>query len=202
MAELENEVTDENVADTDTTNENVDTEDSQEDETTHDWEITYEQALDWKKQAVSGQKATKNWVLPAKEFLKKHWAKSFAELDAKIWGSKTDISSKNTSKEDVKKILAEERFYDKNPDAESYRDKIEKYQEKGLSLEESYLLASKNDKEVDKTREVYWKSILKWKASWDDVSAISVEQFDSLPIEKQEEYSKKMTSRYWKVKFK
>lgn len=80
----------------------------------------------------------------------------------------------------MKKILAEERFYDKNPEAELYRKEIEKYQTKGLSLEDAYLLASKKDKEVEQRRETYWQWLVKWSVKTDWISTISIDDFDRM----------------------
>lgn len=154
-----------------------------EEETQEVEDITYEQALEWKKRL---QKAEKKLV-----DLKKQAKTKEKQTDNPI-----------SSKDEVKKILAEERFYDKNPEAELYRKEIEKYQTKGLSLEDAYLLASKKDKEVEQRRETYWQWLVKWSVKTDWISTISIDDFDRMTPQSQDEYTKKMTAKYWKVKFK
>lgn len=137
MAELENEDIIDDIEE-ETTQDIEEVEESNdeiEEETPEVEDITYEQALEWKKRL---QKAEKKLV-----DLKKQ-AKTEKKTDTPI-----------SSKDEVKKILAEERFYDKNQEAESYRKEIERYQTKGLSLEDAYLLASKKDKEIIERREIY-----------------------------------------------
>ena len=148
-------------------------------------EITYEQALEWKKKAERLDKAEKALIE------RKKAEKQKKKEDAPI-----------NSKDEVKRIFAEEKFYDKNPDAEAYRKEIERYQDKGLSLEESYILASKSDKEVEERREVYGKSFVKWSWTSDWLSVISMDIFDRMTPQAQTEYTTKMTAKYWKIRFK
>ena len=145
-------------------------------------EITYEQAIAWKERLEKAEKALVE---------KKRAEKNKKKEDTPI-----------NSKEEIKRYLAEERFYDKNPEAESYRENIEKYQEKGLSLEDSYLLATKQDKDVEEKRSIYWKSFIKWATNKDELSIVSLDNFDKMPISAQSEYIDKMTAKYWKVKYK
>ena len=154
-----------------------------EEETQEVEDITYEQALEWKKRL---QKAEKKLV-----DLKKQAKTKEKQTDNPI-----------SSKDEVKKILAEERFYDKNPEAELYRKEIEKYQEKGYTLEDAYLVASKNDKEVEQRREIYWKWIVKWSQNVEWMSVVSIDEFDRMTPQAQDDYTKKMSVKYWKVKFK
>lgn len=184
MAELENEDIVEDVEDETTQNEEV--EETQE-ETWEEETITWEQAMEWKKKAERLDKAEKALV-----------EKKKAEKAQKKETKDTPI----TSRDEVKRLLAEEKFYDKNPEAEDYRKEIEKYQAKGLSLEDAYLLASKKDKEVEQRREVYWKWLIKWSQNVEWMSAISIDEFDRMTPQAQDEYTKKMTAKYWKVKFK
>ena len=106
-------------------------------------------------------------------------------------------------REEVKRIMAEEKFYDKNPEAESYRDKIESYQQKGLSLEEAYILASKQDKQIDESREVYGKSIVNGNTNSSEwVPAVDIDTYDRMTESQQNDYNSKMQSKYGKIKFK
>lgn len=105
------------------------------------------------------------------------------------------------SSDDVRAILAEEKFYDKNSEAEAYRKEIESYVKKWLSRDEAYLIVSHKDNEIQKTRDVYWKSLIwKWDNSW--IAIISIDDFDKMTPKSQEEYTNKMTSKYGKIKFK
>jgi post-segregation antitoxin (ccd killing protein) len=109
MAELENEV---DVQDTDYDLDVQDTQDEKIEE-----EITYEQALQWREEAKrereARQKAEKSIVEKKKELAKK-----------------TSTQSPIDIKEAVKQIREEEKFFEKNPEAESYREKIEEYKSK------------------------------------------------------------------------
>lgn len=104
MAELETEV---DVQDTDY---ELDVQDTQDDAVEE--EITYEQALEWKKKAERLEKAEKALVERKK---------------ADKLASKAQAQSPIDVKEAFKQIREEEKFFEKNPDAESYRDKIEEY---------------------------------------------------------------------------
>ena len=109
MAELETEV---DVQDTDY---ELDVQDTQDDAVEE--EITYEQALQWREEAKKERearlKAEKSIVEKKKELAKK-----------------TSTQSPIDVKEAFKQIREEEKFFEKNPDAESYRDNIEEYKAK------------------------------------------------------------------------
>ena len=154
-----------------------------EEEQENEEEISYEQALEWKKKAERLEKAEKKIV----EFKKQ---------------SKKKDDTPINSKEELKQLLAEERFYDKNPEASQYKEKIEEYQKKGLWLDEAYFLASRNDKDVEWNREIYWKWLVKWNQIKEDMSVVSLDAFDRMTPEQQEHYSDKMTKKYWKIKLK
>lgn len=150
-----------------------------------DSEVTYEQAMEWRKKALRLEKAEKKLVE-----LKK--------------ASKTikNESASVSSKEEVKQILAEERFYEKNPDALAYQEKIEGYKSKGLSLDDAYLLSSKWDREIEQNREIYGQSFVKWEVSNEVISTVSIDTFDRMTSQAQAEYTEKMSSKYGKVRFK
>jgi hypothetical protein len=137
MTELENDVVIE-----DTLDEELDTTDDTDYEDNQDDDVTWEQAQEWKKKAQRADKAEKRLVELKKQL------KSVNKIEEK---NDTTINPRD----EVKRILAEEKFYDKNPDAELYKDKITKYQEKGLSLDEAYTLVSKRDKEIEENRNTY-----------------------------------------------
>lgn len=181
MAELENE---QEIETTDVdVNEEVNDTDDVEDTQDESEDITYEQALDWKKQLQEKE-----------DKIKELWDKIYAHKKAK------KVAPKNT--EDVRAILAEEKFYDKNPEAESYRKDIEKYVKKWIERDEAMILVTRKDKEVEKTREVYWDSMIGTSDTSGGVSVVTTEQFDSMTPEAQDEYTQKTTSKFWGVKFK
>lgn len=183
MAELENEDIIEDIEEETTQYEEV--EETQE-ETWEEDTITWEQAMEWKKKAERLDKAEKALV-----------EKKKAEKQ-----TKRETKDIPTSRDEVKRLLAEEKFYDKNPEAEAYRNKIEKYQTKGLSLDDAYLLATRQDKEIEETRATYGKWIVKWNTWSDVIASISLDEFDRMTPQLQAEYTNKMTTKYWKVKFK
>lgn len=114
---------------------------------------------------------------------------------------KKQIKTAPKSTEDVRAVLAEEKFYDKTPEAESYRKEIEAYFKKGISRDEALILVTRKDKEVERTRQVYWKSLV-WTWVTTDLAPVTVDVFDKMTPQSQEEYTKKMTSKYGKVRYK
>lgn len=181
MAELEKKEVETDVDEVDTDTDDVEVETEETDEETEEqedeWyeEISYDQALKWKSDA-------------------KKASSKIAEL-------KRQIKKAPKSSNDVRAILAEEKFYDKNSDAEPYRKQIEKFVKAWISREDAFDIASKKDKQVQKTREVYWKSMV-WKKSWSEMSVLTIEAFDKMTPTGQSEYMEKMNSKYGKVKFK
>ena len=97
-----------------------------------------------------------------------------------------------------------DKFLAKNPEAEQYKDKIETLVKNNkLSREDAYILASKDDKEIDSNREVYAKWVIAGKSGWMEWDGvISIDKFDSLPINKQNDYIEKMKAKHGSVKFK
>ncbi len=93
-------------------------------------EISYEQAIEWKKKAERLEKAEKSLV----EYKRK----------AKELESKSSVSGEFITKAD----LAMEKFLDKNPDLAEYRDELASYQSKGISLEKAKLLVESDDKTI------------------------------------------------------
>lgn len=91
-------------------------------------EITYEQALAWKKKAeefdAEKQKADNEEARRVKA------EKLLVEQKKALKQTQKQNPDSVNSKDEVRRILAEERFYEKNPEAEAYRGKIEKYQDK------------------------------------------------------------------------
>lgn len=120
----------------------TDVDNIEEDETTSDDDqITWEEIHKLRRDSESLKKANKKIAMLEK-------------------GQKKNVIG-NESLDDtrVRNILAESRFYDKNPDAEQYKDKIETLVKSNkLSREDALFLASKDDREVDENREVYAKT--------------------------------------------
>lgn len=178
MAELDNEI-EEEVFD--------DTQDESQDDSNID--ITYEQALEWKKKAERLDKAEKALV-----------ERKRAEKEAK---KQEEIESTDNPRQTVKEIMAEERFFEQNPEAEWYRDAIDGLKKKWLSLEDAYYIASKKDREIDNTREVYGKSIVQGnQISGDSVKLISVSDYDKMSEKEQDSYNDVTSKKFWGVRFK
>ena len=116
-------------------------------------EITYDEAMKWKKDSESLEKAVNNYVKPSKELLKKFGVKNFKELSE--MADRLSQEKTGLNEEKVKEMFKREKFFEKNPNAEAYREKMAEYEKTGLSLDEAYLLASKNDAEIDRNRNIY-----------------------------------------------
>jgi hypothetical protein len=132
MAEIEKEV--------ETLEEEIETENQEIDQEKE--EYTWEEVMILKQKAESLEKAEKKIV-------------DLKKANKTIKKSDTTI----TSKEELERLLEERDiksdFYRANPDAKSYREKIEEYQKNGLLLDDAYVLASRKDKEIEKNREIY-----------------------------------------------
>jgi len=85
----------------------TDTEDNQEDNTTSDDEITYEQAMKWKKDSESLQKANKKIAAMNKE------------------PKKTEAISPDLSEDALDAILEKRDFYKSNAQAKDMKEEIE-----------------------------------------------------------------------------
>ncbi len=128
--------------------------------------------------------------------------KRLAKLE-KDMAKKIDNSKQENPRELLKSILEEERFYEKNPEALEYKEKIEFYRIKWLSLNESFVLASSQDKWIEEKRGVYWKQLVQWNQSnWDWIKILSIQDYDRLSTEELNKYNSEMKSKYWVVKFK
>jgi hypothetical protein len=109
--------------------------------------------MKWKKDSESLEKAVNNYVKPSKELLKKFGVKNFKELSE--MADRLSQEKTGLNEEKVKEMFKREKFFEKNPNAEAYREKMAEYEKTGLSLDEAYLLASKNDAEIDRNRNIY-----------------------------------------------
>lgn len=94
-------------------------------------EITWEQAMEWKKKAERLEKAEKALVdkKRAEKAEKKNENKSDSDSEAYI----------------TRQELAIERFLDKNPDFNEFKDDIVSYVKKGNSLEEAKILVENSE---------------------------------------------------------
>lgn len=109
-----------------------------------------------------------------------------------------------TSREDIKKMFLEEKFYEKNPDAENYREKIENYQNiNKLSLQDAYDLATKPDKIIEENRKIYWKWVIKWNTQGTEwIALVSMDEYNNMTDDQINKYTSDMKSKYWVVKWK
>lgn len=111
----------------------IDTPETTEVESETPEEVTYEQALEWKKKAERLEKAEKTLV-EQKRKLKELESKSSLPADEQIM-TKFDFEL--------------EKFIDKNPDVAEYRDEIAKIaKEKKLTLAQAKILVEADDKTI------------------------------------------------------
>lgn len=115
------------------TNLSYDNEDISEDTTSDElFEISYEQALEWKKKAERLEKAEKKLV----------------ELKKQL---KSSLKTTNSDEVITKKDLEIERFVIKNPQFEEFRDDLKNYLNKWLWLDEASILLERKIQAKSKT---------------------------------------------------
>lgn len=134
-------------------------------------EITWEQAMEWKKKAERLEKAEKKLVE-----LKK------AQKIEKV------SNPSSLDQNEVKKILKEEKFYDSNPDFVEYKEEISKYVSKGLDIEEAALLVKERDESFKNKAKQKEMSITGWEALSSKTS-FSIAELEKMS---QSEYNKAM----------
>lgn len=96
-------------------------------------EITYEQAIEWKKKAERLEKAEKTLVEQKRKL--------------KEYESKPQVSNEEAPM--TKFDFELEKFIDKNPDVAEYKDEIAKYaKDKKLTLAQAKILVESEDKTI------------------------------------------------------
>ena len=160
-------------------------EDVEEDNTTSDDEISYEQAMKWKKDSESLQKANKK-IAAMEKGVKK-------APETVTW---------NLSEDELDALLEKRDFYKGNSQAKELRDEIEAMVTASkwkVDRSKAFELLSW-DTEIEENRKVYAKATLSGGKS-DTVwfSPISVAKFDSLSAKDQNDYLEKYKS-HWKGK--
>ncbi len=159
--------------------------------------FTDEQAKLLKRFGVNPDNATTDDLIKLAE-------RAYNSESKKVELKKQNKLSIPSSREDIKKIIFEEKFYEKNPDAENYRDKIENYQTiNKLSLQDAYDLATKPDKIIEENRKIYWKWVIKWNTQgieW--IALVSMDDYNNMTDDQINKYDSDMKSKYWVVKWK
>ena len=170
MTELENQEVDTVDTDIDTV-ENGTTSDSTDVELTTD---------DYYKEKSSREKAENNYVKPAKKLFKRFWVKSFEELEAKLDRKPAEVEDL------VNATLKEREFYANNPDLLDYKEEINNYKAKGLSLEEAKTLLMNNDKVLEARQKLAESKLSTWENGWiqkryfseDEVAKMSQKEYE------------------------
>ena len=117
------------MADLDTEVEDLDLENSESIDTySEPDEITYDEAMKWKKDSESLEKAVNNYVKPSKELLKKFGVKNFKELSE--MADRLSQEKTGLTEDKIKDIIKKDKFFENTPNAEAYRDKMEQYTKK------------------------------------------------------------------------
>jgi len=181
VEELDTTVTEEEVA--------TSTEDNEEDNTTSDDEITYEQAMEWKKAAESLKKANKKIAMLEK------WVKKAPET----------VTPSNLSEDELDALLEKRDFYKGNSQAKELRDEIEAMVTASkwkVDRAKAFELLSW-DAEIEENRKVYSRSTVEgWNTSTAWFSPISIDKYDKLSAKDQAEYNAKSTKAKGGVVFK
>lgn len=145
MSELENEI----VEDTPELDiEETNTEDSSSDSSD---EITYEQAMEWKKKAERLEKAERTLVEQKRKLKEIEKTEKTVDLSDDVPMTKFDFEV--------------ERFLDKNPDKAEYRNEIVKYaKEKKLTLAQASILVESEDKTIKNRQKISQSRVSDWES--------------------------------------
>ena len=180
VEELDTTVTEEDVA--------TSTDDNEEDNTTSDDEITYEQAMKWKKDSESLQKANKK----------------IAAMEKGVKKSPETVTW-NLSEDELDALLEKRDFYKGNSQAKELRDEIEAMVTASkwkVDRSKAFELLSW-DAEIEENRKVYSRSTVEgWNTSTAWFSPIAIDKYDKLSASEQEEYNSKSTKAKGGVVFK
>lgn len=153
-------------------------EDIEEDNTASDDEITYEQAMKWKKDAESLQKANKK----------------IAMLEKGIKKAPETVNPANLSEDELDALLEKRDFYKGNSQAKELRDEIEAMitaSKWKIDRQKAFELLSW-DAEIEENRKVYSRSAIegnKTSSVW--FTPISVSQYDNLSDSQRDAYDAK-----------
>lgn len=164
-------------------------EDIEEDNTTSDDEITYEQAMKWKKDAESLQKANKK----------------IAMLEKGIKKAPETVNPANLSEDELDALLEKRDFYKGNSQAKELRDEIEAMitaSKWKIDRQKAFELLSW-DAEIEENRKVYSRSAIegnKTSSVW--FTPISIEKYDKLSSAEQSAYNEKSKAKNGWVVFK
>ena len=162
-------------------------EDVEEDNTTSDDEISYEQAMKWKKDSESLQKANKK----------------IASME-KIKKSPETVSS-DLSEDALDALLEKRDFYKTNSQAKDLRNEIEAMitaSNGRVDRQKAFDMLSW-DAEIEENRKVYSKSAIegnKTNSVW--FSPISIDKYDKLSSAEQNSYNEKSKAKNGGVVFK
>lgn len=154
----------------------TDVEGIEEDDTTSDDEISYEQAMKWKKDSESLQKANKK----------------IAIMEKKKAPEPTDTA--NLSEDALDALLEKRDFYRTNIQAKELRNEIEAMiaaSNGKVDRQKAFDMLS-GDAEIEENRKVYSKSAIEGnRASSTWFSPISVAQYDNLSDSQRDAYNAK-----------
>ena len=162
-------------------------EDVEEDNTTSDDEISYEQAMKWKKDSESLQKANKK--IASMEKTKKA----------------PEAVSSDLSEDALDALLEKRDFYKTNSQAKELRNEIEAMitaSNGKVDRQKAFDMLS-GDAEIEENRKVYSKSAIegnKTSSVW--FTPISITKYDSLSSAEQKSYNEKSKAKNGGVVFK
>lgn len=165
----------------------TDVEDVEEDNTTSDDEISYEQAMKWKKDSESLQKANKK--IASMEKIKKA----------------PETVSSDLSEDALDALLEKRDFYKTNSQAKELRNEIEAMLTASngkVDRQKAFDMLS-GDAEIEENRKVYSKSAIegnKTSSVW--FTPISITKYDSLSSAEQKSYNEKSKAKNGGVVFK
>lgn len=181
VEELDTTVTEEDVA--------TSTDDNEEEDTTSDDEITYEQAMEWKKAAESLKKANKK----------------IAMLEKGVKKAPTITEAMPTSEAEYEVWAERREFYKDNESAKELRDEIEAMVTASkwkVDRKKAFELLS-GDAEIEENRKTYSRSTVEgWNTGTAWFTPISIEKYDKLSAKEQAEYNSKSTNAKGGVIFK